>query len=129
MSEAALVALAGALAGGAGAVLRFVVDGAIMARLARRTRGAAYPWGVTVVNLSGSFAIGVLVGAFSPGHVLATVLGVGLLGGYTTFSTASYDTVQLLRRGRFGAGLANGIGQLLAAVLVAWLGVLLGAAI
>ena len=122
MPEQTLWVLAAALAGGIGAVLRFVIDGAITARLAKRTRGAAFPWGILVVNLSGSFAIGLLVGLFSVAHPLTLVLGVGLLGGYTTFSTASYDTVRLLQRGRITAGLANGVGQLVAAVLAAALG-------
>lgn len=122
MPEQTLWVLAAALVGGIGAVLRFVIDGAITARLARRTRGAAFPWGILVVNLSGSFVIGLLAGLFSVAHPLTLVLGVGLLGGYTTFSTASYDTVRLLQRGRITAGLANGVGQLVAAVLAAALG-------
>lgn len=122
MTEQGLLVLVTALAGGIGAMLRFVVDGAIMARHARRTRGSSYPWGVLVVNLTGSFAIGVLAGALAPNHPLATVLGVGLLGGYTTFSTASYDTVRLIQRGRLLAGFLNGVGQLAAAVLAAMLG-------
>lgn len=119
-----------ALAGGAGAVARFVLDGAMTQRLARRTRGQSYPLGILVVNLSGSALIGLLLGCFSAGDAVVTVLGVGLLGGYTTFSTASFDTVRLLQRGRVLAGLANGVGQLVAAVLAAalgyWVGVLLG---
>lgn len=119
-----------ALAGGAGAVVRFALDGAITQRFARRTRGQSYPLGILVVNLSGSALIGLLLGFFSTGGTAVTLLGVGLLGGYTTFSTASFDTVRLLQRGRMLAGLANGIGQLVAAVLAAalgyWVGALLG---
>ncbi len=126
MTESILVTLLAALAGGVGAVLRFVLDGTIASRLARRTRGAAFPWGILVVNLSGSLCIGVLAGAVAPAHPMAAVLGVGLLGGYTTFSTASYDTVRLLRRGRVLAGLANGLGQLVGAVVLAWFGFVLG---
>lgn len=127
MHEQTLIIAMTALAGGLGAVLRFVVDGAVTARLARRVRGQVYPWGVTVVNVSGSFAIGLLAGVLPSGHPLLAVLGIGLLGGYTTFSAASYDTVRLLRRGRIVAGLSNSVGQLIVAVLSAWLGVLLGA--
>ncbi len=126
----AMLALLAAVAGGAGSVLRFVLDGAIMSRMARRVHGAPYPVGILVVNLSGSFAIGLLAGiaagAPGAGHALSVVLGVGLLGGYTTFSTASYDTVRLLQRGRIAAGLLNGLGQLAAAVLAAGLGFALG---
>lgn len=125
-----LLALLAAVAGGVGSVLRFVLDSAIMARMARRVHGATYPAGILAVNLSGSFAIGVLagiaVGATGAGHALSVVLGVGLLGGYTTFSTASYDTVRLLQRGRVAAGLLSGLGQLAAAVLAAGVGFALG---
>lgn len=126
MSEQMTVMLLPALAGGVGAVARFVIDGAIMQRVARRTRGPSYPYGVLLVNVSGSLLIGLLAGAISPVHPLMTVLGVGALGGYTTFSTASFDTVQLMRRGRLLAALANGIGQLVLAVAAAGLGYALG---
>lgn len=110
-------------------MLRFILDSAVTSRLTRRGSIPSYPWGITVVNLSGSLAIGVLAGAFAPAHPLLGLLGVGLLGGYTTFSTASYDTVRLLAARRVSAGLANGIGQLVAAVLLACLGMLLGSSL
>lgn len=110
-------------------MLRFVIDGAIMRRAARRVRGQPYPWGILVVNLTGSLTIGVLAGALHAAHPLTLVLGTGLLGGYTTFSTASFDTVRLLQRGRFVAGILNGLGQLMAAVGACALGFWAGAAV
>lgn len=114
-----------ALAGGAGAGLRFVVDGWVRARL-----GDRFPWGTWLVNLSGSFALGLVTG-LAAGAVLPAdlrlVLGSGLLGGYTTFSTASVDTVRLAQQGRYGAAVGNGVGMLVVAVAAAAAGYALGA--
>ena len=129
MTEHLPTMLLAALAGGVGAVLRLVIDGAITMRLARRTAGRSYPYGILFVNLSGSLLIGLLLGAAGPLHPLVTVLGVGALGGYTTFSTASFDTVRLLQRGRPIAALSNSVGQLMLAVAAAGVGFALGALI
>ncbi|ALX66240.1 fluoride efflux transporter FluC [Microbacterium sp. XT11] len=110
-----------AVAGGAGAVLRYLVDLGV-ARLA----GRRFPWGILVVNLTGSFALG-LVTAALPGQ--AVVLGAGLLGGYTTFSTAMLDTVALWRDGERPASVANAIGMLCAGLACAALGLAVGAAL
>jgi len=114
-----------ALAGGLGAGLRFVVDGAVRARL-----GDGFPWGTWLVNLSGAFALGLVTGLVAGALLpddLGLVLGTGLLGGYTTFSTASVDTVRLAQQGRYGAALANGVGMLVVAVVAASAGYALGA--
>ncbi|MCS5722825.1 CrcB family protein [Herbiconiux sp. CPCC 203407] len=112
------------LAGGLGAGLRYVVDTAVKNR--DRT---AFPWGTMVINVSGSFALGLLTGLTSA-HLVGvpwlTVLGVGLLGGYTTFSTASVESVRLLLARRWAAGLINGLGMLLLATAAAYLGLALG---
>ena len=123
----AVVFLLVALAGGMGAAARLLIDGLVNARV----RGA-YPLGTTVVNATGSLALGFLVG-LALGFYLPVewqlVLGTGFLGGYTTFSTASVETVRLLQNRRFGAALANGLGMLLLCVgasgLGLWLGLLL----
>ncbi len=129
MPEHLGVMMLAALAGGVGAVLRFILDGAVTRRLAQRTQGPAYPYGILAVNLSGSLLIGLLVGAVGSLGPLSTVLGVGALGGYTTFSTASFDTVRLLQRGRPLSALANGLGQLLLAAAAAGVGLALGSLI
>ncbi|ROS53990.1 MULTISPECIES: fluoride efflux transporter CrcB [unclassified Frigoribacterium] len=119
-----LLVVAVAVAGGVGAATRFVVDGLVKDRL-----GSAYPWGTTVINVSGSFALGLLTGLALQAVVTPewkAVLGTGLLGGYTTFSTASVETVRLLAAGRRGAAIANGLGMLVACVGVASLGLWLG---
>lgn len=115
-----------ALAGGLGAVARFVLDGVVATRAAGRGR---YPLGTTVINLSGSFLLGLLAG-LAAGRLLSApellVLGTGFLGGYTTFSTAAFEVVRLLEQRRWGAALVHGLGQVVAATLLAALGYLAG---
>nr|WP_228508390.1 fluoride efflux transporter CrcB [Herbiconiux sp. VKM Ac-1786] len=116
--------LAVAAAGGVGAALRFVLDGVVRARIR-----SSYPVGVTIINVTGSFLLGLLTGLALSRLVSdewLLVLGTGLLGGYTTFSTASFETVRLLQLRRPGAALANGLGMLVASVAVATLGLWLG---
>jgi CrcB protein len=117
-----------AVAGGVGAGLRYVVD----RMLAPRPGG--FPRGILVVNITGSFALGLLTGlgtAVVAPDVLA-VVGVGLLGGYTTFSTVSVETVLLAQRRRRGQAMANLLGTLVLAIAAAaaglWIGVLLAPA-
>src|SRR5664279_6550472 len=73
------------LAGGAGALTRFVVDGLIRTHLGRQ-----FPWGTMFINVSGSLLLGILVGLALRHHELSdvrVVIGTGFCGGYTTFST------------------------------------------
>lgn len=116
-----------ALAGGAGAAARFILDGVIRSRLK-----TAFPWATTVINVTGSLALGVLTG-LTAAHLLpeqlGLVLGAGFLGGYTTFSTASYETVQLIRQGRYGASLLSGLLMLALCVAAASLGLWLGSSV
>lgn len=116
-----LIFLYAALAGGVGAGLRYLVDLGV-ARLV----GTRYPWGVLVINLTGSFALGVVTGGF-PGA--AFIVGAGLLGGYTTFSTAMLDTVALWRDGSSRAAFFNAVGMLILGVLAAIAGLALGTAL
>jgi CrcB protein len=115
------------VAGGIGAGVRFVVDGLIRSRV--RT---AFPWATTAINVSGSFALGLVIGATLSSLLppeLAVVIGTGFLGGYTTFSTASYETVQLIRQRRFIASLVSGVLMLLLSVAAAALGLWAGSAL
>jgi CrcB protein len=113
-----------ALAGGVGAAARLVVDGFTRTRIP-----TAYPFGTTVVNLTGSLLLGVITG-LAVGHTLPEewhlIVGGGLLGGYTTFSTASFETVRLVQNRRHLAALVNAVGMLVGCVLVAGLGLWLG---
>lgn len=113
-----------ALAGGLGAATRYVLDLRLRALLGERM-----PWGILLVNASGSLALGVLVGLAAAAALPSPwllIAGVGFLGGYTTFSTTSVDSVRLLREGRRLAALGNGLGGLAACVLAAGLGYALG---
>jgi fluoride exporter len=113
-----------AIAGGFGAAARLVLDGLIQGR-----HELQYPVGTTVINISGSFLLG-LLGGLAVRHGLPAswhlVLGAGFLGGYTTFSAASVETVRLLQDRRFMAALANGLGLLVVASAAAALGLAIG---
>ena len=144
-----IAALVVAVGGGVGAILRFLLDAWVTrwaTRRASRNRSGypaqRFPWGITVVNLTGSLALGVLVGWLgrglvvsaaarpgSPDTLLWLTLGVGLLGGFTTMSTASLDTVRLAQSGRIAAAAGNALGTLGAAALLAAAGILIGQAI
>lgn len=128
-----LLFIAVALAGGLGAASRLLIDGIVRARTRPAASGlAALPWGTIVINLSGSFLLGCVLGLVAAqllDAAWAQIAGVGFLGGYTTFSTASFETVRLIQERRRGAALANGLGVLVAAVVAAWLGWLLGSAL
>ena len=116
-----------AVAGGVGAALRLLVDGLVRDRF-----GARLPWGTLVINVTGSLLLGLLTGLASAGPLpegWELVLGTGLLGGYTTFSTASVETVRLLEQRRIGAAFVNGVGMLVLSVAVASGGYALGLAI
>lgn len=106
-----------AVAGGVGAGLRFFVDGLVRARV--RT---ALPLGTILINVAGSLLLGLLSGLVS-GHYASTavglVLGTGLLGGFTTFSTASVETVRLVQGGRTGLAVVNALGTMVVCVLAA----------
>ncbi|GAA3755041.1 hypothetical protein GCM10022240_05060 [Microbacterium kribbense] len=119
----AWLALAVAVAGGAGAACRMLLDGVITAR----TR-LPYPVGTTVINLTGALLLGLVTGI--AGHALpgawALVVGTGLLGGYTTFSTASLETVRLAQDARWRAAALNAFGLLIGALAAAALGLWLG---
>ncbi|WP_407361373.1 fluoride efflux transporter FluC [Microbacterium sp. LBN7] len=116
-----LLFVAAALAGGIGAVLRYLADLGV-ARLA----GRRLPWGILIVNVTGSFALGLVTTALPDA---AFLLGAGLLGGYTTFSTAMLDTVALWRDGERPASAVNAVGMLVLGLAAAGLGLMLGAAL
>lgn len=113
-----------AVAGGAGAVCRFVLDG-----LLTSVSEADFPWPTVLINITGSLLLGLITGFAVSGllpEAWRLVLGTGFLGGYTTFSTASVDTVRLLQQRRWTAGMVHGLGTLVIAVGAAGLGLGLG---
>ncbi len=116
----AVTALLICIAGGVGAALRLVFDGLIRARV-----HSTYPLATTVINLTGSLGLGLLTGLATSQvvpHQWQLVVGTGLLGGYTTFSTASFETVRLIEDRRYVAAALNGLGMLIAGTAAAALG-------
>jgi CrcB protein len=112
-----------------GGVGRFWLSGVVAARL-----GQTFPWGTLLVNVTGSFVIG-LLGAFAgtddrPGNAwLMSFLMAGVCGGYTTFSAFSLQTLALLREGRWLLAGANVAASVLLCLLGVWLGHLAGQAL
>ncbi|HET7724304.1 MAG TPA: fluoride efflux transporter CrcB [Propionibacteriaceae bacterium] len=113
-----------AVCGGLGAVARFVVDGLIRGRV--RSIGSI---GTIVINVTGAIALGIIAGLVAA-HVAQPdwqlVIGTGFLGGYTTFSTTSFETVRLVQQGRIGLAVGLGLAQLALALAGAAGGFALG---
>jgi fluoride exporter len=106
-----------AVAGGIGAVARYALDTLVRSRVS-----SVLPIGTMLINVSGSLALGFLTGLVLFHAVpddWRLVAGTGFLGGYTTFSTASFETIRLLQQRRMGAALVAGVGTLVLAVAAA----------
>ncbi|GHH70130.1 fluoride efflux transporter FluC [Promicromonospora soli] len=120
-----------AVGGGVGAAARFMVDGEIRAR-----HSGGFPWGTFVVNVVGSFLIGVFSTLFftlthygvaaEDARMLRFALTTGLCGGFTTFSTATVESIRLAQSGRMRLALANALGTLGLTVAAAGLGIAVG---
>ncbi|HEY4161040.1 MAG TPA: fluoride efflux transporter CrcB [Candidatus Saccharimonadales bacterium] len=107
-------------AGGVGAVARFVADGLI-----RTVLGRKFPWGTLLINISGSFLLGLLTGLvlYRHGSVnMRLILGTGFCGGFTTFSTASFEAARPIEEKRFVVAVAQVLGNFGLALLAAALG-------
>jgi CrcB protein len=103
-----------ALAGAFGAVVRFVIDSECKRRLP-----SPFPWGTAIINVTGSLIIGLIAGIviFHAGaSELQAIVGTGFCGGYTTFSTASFETVRLIQQGRSGLAVGYAAGSLVISV-------------
>lgn len=112
------------LAGSAGAAARFVLDSLMRPRFP-----TPLPLSTMIINVGGSFLLGVLTGGVLMARVpveLQTILGTGFLGAFTTFSTANVETVRLLQSGRGGLALINSLGTLVLSVAAAFAGLLTG---
>ena len=112
-----------ALCGGVGASLRWLAD-----VLLSRVLPAGFPWAILIVNASGSLTLGLLTGLSLDSTWLA-IVGTGLLGGYTTFSTVAVDTQVLAQSGRSEAAWGNALGTLVLCVALAAGGLALGMAL
>jgi CrcB protein len=116
----ASVLIGAALLGGLGAVLRFLLDAAVSTR-----SRSPFPSGTLAVNLSGAFMLGVLSGAGVSGRVFS-LLALGLLGGFTTFSTWMFETQRLAEDGRLRLAVSNIAVSLTCGLLALVVGRLIG---
>ena len=115
--------LAIVIGGALGALVRHALGQYVM----RRWGSTGFPYGIVIVNLAGCLAIGVFAGAvaggrLSAGPVLRSFVVIGLLGGFTTFSSFGLDTLTLVQEGRSAAAAANVALQVGLGLLAVWAG-------
>jgi CrcB protein len=107
--------IAVAVGGSIGSVARYLV-----AIESGRILGKDFPWGILIINITGSFLIGAFVGLFATRwdlpQAVRIFLTVGICGGYTTFSTFSLDSYYLMERGELGAALLYMIGSVILSI-------------
>lgn len=120
----ALIKYLAVLAGGAlGTGLRYSLSTFIYSTIARPT----FPYANLVINISGSFMIGLLAELFDSRALVSPTVRVavltGILGGYTTFSSFSFETYELLRDGEIWRGALNASGSVLLGLAAVWAGV------
>jgi fluoride exporter len=114
--------------GFAGAITRYVVDGFVSDRT-----GGGFPWGTFLINITGSFVLGLLFAlsqerAILPADIRAPVM-TGFIGAYTTFSTWMLESWRLVESGAWPSALANLGGSLVLGLVAVFLGMTLGRAI
>ncbi|MEU1347835.1 fluoride efflux transporter CrcB [Streptomyces sp. NPDC005775] len=110
-----------------GAPLRYLTDRAVQAR-----HDTVFPWGTFTVNVSGCLVLGVLTGAVAAGAAsshLRLLLGTGLCGALTTYSTFSYETLRLAEGGARFYAAANAVASVVAGLGAAFAGVTLAEAL
>ncbi len=120
-----MTALVVALGGAAGALSRYTVTEAVH-------RIAGVPWGTFVVNVTGAFVIGFLMVWLqdrAPTDAMRSMIGVGFLGSFTTFSTFSYETVELMRTGEPLRATGYAAGSVLVGIVAVMLGAVLADAV
>ncbi|OPG05228.1 fluoride efflux transporter CrcB [Microbispora sp. GKU 823] len=116
-----------ALGGGAGAVARYLLGQAFPAS------PTGFPWGTFLANVTGCFALGVLMvfvlDVWPPRRYVRPFLGVGFLGGFTTFSTFTTEIVDRSWHGAWPTAGAYAAGSLVAGLLAVWCGIVLARAL
>jgi len=121
MAKYVLIGLGGFL----GAISRYIVGD-----WAAQKWGALFPYGTLIINLAGSFLLGLFLSAATERLLidprLRLFLATGFLGAFTTFSTLTYESVDLWLNGGRWLALVNIVGSLLLGALMAWLGIWLG---
>ncbi len=111
-----------AIGGAAGAVMRWLVASGV-----QKMAGGAFPWGTFTVNALGSFLLGFLfvwlIERSTASELVRLAITVGFLGAFTTFSTYSLESIRLLQEGAFSLAFGNIMGQVVACLLLTWLGI------
>jgi fluoride exporter len=113
-----------ALGGAVGAVARYALGGWVQAKW-----GDSFPYGTLAINVSGSFVLGLFATLFlglAWSEHWRLLVAVGFLGAYTTFSTFSFESLQLLQAGRYRAAAFNLAGSVVLGLAAAFVGVLVG---
>jgi CrcB protein len=117
----AMVAIGGAM----GALARFVLGTYVGERM-----GARFPYGTFIINVSGSFLIGLIMTLLTERTHLSPnwryFVPIGFIGAYTTFSTFEYETLRAMQDGQFVGGTLNVLLSVIFGLLMVWLGVLAG---
>lgn len=102
-----------------GAPLRWLTD-----RMVQQRNDSVFPWGTFTVNVVGSFLLGAIAAVFAQDSLWYAALGTGFCGGFTTFSTFSYENVRLLEESApriAGRNVVASVGAGLVAVYLGWL--------
>jgi fluoride exporter len=121
-----LIAIGGAI----GSVARYACSD-----FAARSFGGTFPWGTLIVNVTGSFVIGAFATLTGPdgrwlvAPDLRLFVTIGICGGYTTFSSFSLQTLNLMRTGEMGAAAVNVVGSVVLCLVGVWAGYVVGAII
>ena len=121
MSNSVAIYVYIAIGGAGGACLRF-----FLSQLMLQWFGKGFPFGTLLVNVIGSFCLGLVYSLIEQGQIeivlWRTTVGIGFLGALTTFSTFSVDTLLLLQQGMWIKGVLNIFMNLVCCLIAAWLG-------
>lgn len=117
-----------AIGGAVGALARFALGTYVGARM-----GARFPYGTFIINVSGSFLIGLIMTVLTERTHLSPnwryFVPIGFIGAYTTFSTFEYETLRAMQDGQLVSGTLNIVLSVTLGFLMVWLGVLTGRAL
>ncbi|MBN9590426.1 MAG: fluoride efflux transporter CrcB [Alphaproteobacteria bacterium] len=119
-----------ALGGALGTISRYFISGVVA-----NAFGETFPWGTLVINITGSFIIGFFATLTAPegrlmvGGMTRQFVMVGICGGYTTFSSFSLQTLNLMRDGEWAPAAGNMLGSVILCMIGVWLGAISATAI
>ena len=112
------------VAGALGAIARYELDGIIS------QRGGLFPWGTFVINVSGAFLLGLLFTVLGDrlgvAPWLRSSVTIGFVGAYTTFSTLTLETAQLLQIGAYSLATLNALGSIVCGMIAVFAGIVVG---